>query len=152
MDKSVKFLCINNCYVLYVLLWIKYWLMWFESLLNFILLKSKKIPNISGIWVLSICLSVCLSVCLSIYLSIYRLVTYWCSSICIADCSESVSSLSLLQSVKVDWAHCIRSNCKDYWAEQSAPALKERISRGEGGGVRSFSTADTRSLHTATCH
>ncbi len=152
MDKSVKFLCINNCYVLYVLLWIKYWLMWFESLLNFILLNKKRFPTFPEFgFYLSVC-PVCLSVCLSIYLSIYRLVTYWCSSICIADCSESVSSLSLLQSVKVDWAHCIRSNCKDYWAEQSAPALKERISRGRGGGVKSFSTADTRSLHTATCH
>ncbi len=37
------------CYVLYVLLWIKYWLMWFESLLVFILFKFKKRSNISGI-------------------------------------------------------------------------------------------------------
>ncbi len=52
MDKSVKFLCLNICYVLYVLLWNrlwKYWLMWFESLLVFILFKFKKRPNISGI-------------------------------------------------------------------------------------------------------
>ncbi len=37
VDESVKFLCLNICYVLYVLLWIKYRLMWFESLLVFIL-------------------------------------------------------------------------------------------------------------------
>ncbi len=49
MDKSVKILSLNICYVLYVLLWIKYWLMWFESLLIFILFKFKKRPNISGI-------------------------------------------------------------------------------------------------------
>ncbi len=41
MDKSEKFLCLN-IYVLYVLLWTKYWLMWFESLLVFMLLKFKK--------------------------------------------------------------------------------------------------------------
>ncbi len=29
----VQFLRFNICYVLYVLLWIKYWIMWFESLL-----------------------------------------------------------------------------------------------------------------------
>ncbi len=34
-----------------VILWIKYWLMWFESLLVFILFKFKKRPNISGIQV-----------------------------------------------------------------------------------------------------
>ncbi len=34
-----------NIYVLCVLLWIKYWLMWLES----ILFKFKKHPNISGI-------------------------------------------------------------------------------------------------------
>ncbi len=33
--------------------WIKYWLMWFESLLVFILFKFKKRPNISGVWVVS---------------------------------------------------------------------------------------------------
>ncbi len=49
MHKIVKFLSLNICYVLYVLLWIKYWLMWFESLLVFILFKFKKRPNISGI-------------------------------------------------------------------------------------------------------
>ncbi len=37
VNKSSTFLCLNICYVLYVLLWIKYWLMWFESLLVFIL-------------------------------------------------------------------------------------------------------------------
>ncbi len=36
MDKSVKFLRLNICHVLWVLLWINYWLMWFESLLVFI--------------------------------------------------------------------------------------------------------------------
>ncbi len=46
LDKSVKFLRLNICYVLYVLLWIKYWLMWFESILVFILFKFKKRPNI----------------------------------------------------------------------------------------------------------
>ncbi len=50
VDKSVKFLCLN-CYVTYVLLWIKYWLVWFESLLVFMLFKFKKRPNISGFWV-----------------------------------------------------------------------------------------------------
>ncbi len=49
MHKIVKFLSLNICYVIYVLLWIKYWLMWFESLLVFILFKFKKRPNISGI-------------------------------------------------------------------------------------------------------
>ncbi len=39
----------KHCYVLYVLLWIKYWLVWFEILLVFILFKFKKHPNISGI-------------------------------------------------------------------------------------------------------
>ncbi len=48
MDKSVNFLSLN-IYVIYVLLWTKYWLMWFESLLVFILFKFKKRPNISGI-------------------------------------------------------------------------------------------------------
>ncbi len=43
MDKSVKFLRLN-IYVLYVLLWITYWLMWFESLLVLILFKFKKAP------------------------------------------------------------------------------------------------------------
>ncbi len=43
MDKSVKFLSLN-IYVLYILLWIKYWLMWFESLLVKILFKFKKRP------------------------------------------------------------------------------------------------------------
>ncbi len=36
-------------FFLYVLLWIKCWLMWFEILLVFILFKFKKRPNISGI-------------------------------------------------------------------------------------------------------
>ncbi len=44
MDKSVTFLHLNICYAIYVLLGIKYWLMWFESLL-----VLKKRPNISGI-------------------------------------------------------------------------------------------------------
>ncbi len=44
----VTFLSLNICYVIYVLLWTKYWLMWFESLLVFILFKFKKCPNISG--------------------------------------------------------------------------------------------------------
>ncbi len=51
VNKIVKFLSLNICYVIYVLLWIKYWLMWFESLLVFILFKFKKHHNISGIWV-----------------------------------------------------------------------------------------------------
>ncbi len=37
------------CYIIYVLLWLKYWLMWFEILLVFILFKFKKRPNISEI-------------------------------------------------------------------------------------------------------
>ncbi len=49
MDKSEKFLRLNICYVLYVLLWMKYWLMWFENLLVLILFKFIKRPNISGI-------------------------------------------------------------------------------------------------------
>ncbi len=44
-------ICSNICYVIYVLLWIKYCLMWFESLLVFIVFKKKKRPNISGIQV-----------------------------------------------------------------------------------------------------
>ncbi len=53
MHKIVKFLSLNNCYVIYVLLWIKYWLMWFEILLVFILFKfNLKHPNISIIRVL----------------------------------------------------------------------------------------------------
>ncbi len=51
VDKMYKFLSLNICYVIYVLLWIKCWLMWFEILLVFILLKFKKRPNISRIWV-----------------------------------------------------------------------------------------------------
>ncbi len=48
------------CYVLYVLLWIKYWLMWFEIILVFILFKktnkknSSQTPNIYGIRVVQI--------------------------------------------------------------------------------------------------
>ncbi len=45
MDKSVTFLSLNICYVIYVLLWITYWLMWFESLLVFILFKFKNVPK-----------------------------------------------------------------------------------------------------------
>ncbi len=36
-------------------MWIKYWLMWFESLLVFILFKFKKPPSISGIRVVNWC-------------------------------------------------------------------------------------------------
>ncbi len=46
MDKSVKFIRLNIYYVLYVPLWIKYWLMLFESLLVLIRFKFKKRPNI----------------------------------------------------------------------------------------------------------
>ncbi len=42
VHKIVKFLSLNICYVIYVLLWIKCWLMWFEILLVFILFKFKK--------------------------------------------------------------------------------------------------------------
>ncbi len=38
-------ICPNICYVIYVILWIKYCLMWFESLLVFILLKKKNVPT-----------------------------------------------------------------------------------------------------------
>ncbi len=54
MDKSVKCLRLNIFYVLYVLLWIKKILKWFESLLVFILFKFKKRPTISGIRVVQI--------------------------------------------------------------------------------------------------
>ncbi len=49
VDKSVKCISLNICYVFYVLLWIKYLLVWFESFLLLILFKFKKHPNISGI-------------------------------------------------------------------------------------------------------
>ncbi len=51
---GIKYL--NICYVIYVLLWIKCWLIWFEILLVFILglFKYKKCPNISGIRVVYI--------------------------------------------------------------------------------------------------
>ncbi len=49
VHKIVKFLSLNICYVIYVLVWIKYWLMWSEILLVFILFKFKKRPNISEI-------------------------------------------------------------------------------------------------------
>ncbi len=42
LDKSVTFLSLNICYVLFVLLWIKYLHMRFESLLVFILFKFIK--------------------------------------------------------------------------------------------------------------
>ncbi len=45
VHKIVKFLSLNICYVIYVLLWIKYWLMWFEILLVFILFKFKNVPT-----------------------------------------------------------------------------------------------------------
>ncbi len=49
VDKGVKYL-ILNINVINVLSWIKYWLMWFENFLVFILFKKKKKrPNISGI-------------------------------------------------------------------------------------------------------
>ncbi len=54
VHKIVKFLSLNICYVIYVLLWIKYWLMWFEIFLVLILFKFKKRHNISGIWVVII--------------------------------------------------------------------------------------------------
>ncbi len=51
VHRIVKFLSLN-IYVIYVLLSIKYWLMWFESLLVFILFKfKKKRPKISRIQV-----------------------------------------------------------------------------------------------------
>ncbi len=50
----VKFLSLNICYIIYVLLWIKHWLMWFEILLVLILFKFKKRPNISRIWIVFI--------------------------------------------------------------------------------------------------
>ncbi len=45
---EIKFLSLNICYVIYVLLWIKYG-SWFEIILVFILFKFKNRPNISGI-------------------------------------------------------------------------------------------------------
>ncbi len=49
LKSSWSMTSLNMCYVLYVLLWIKYWLMWFDSLLVFILFKFKKRPKMSGI-------------------------------------------------------------------------------------------------------
>ncbi len=46
--KRARFL-FKIVYVLYVPLWIKYWLKWFESLLGLILFKCKIFPNVSGI-------------------------------------------------------------------------------------------------------
>ncbi len=51
VHKIVKFLSLNICYVIYVLLWIKCWLMGFKIILVFILFQFKKRPNISGIQV-----------------------------------------------------------------------------------------------------
>ncbi len=51
MHTILQFLSLNNCYAIYVLLGIKYWLMGFEILLIFILFKFKKRPNISVIQV-----------------------------------------------------------------------------------------------------
>ncbi len=45
---------LSMLYVIYVLLWIKYWLMWFEILFVFILFKFEKCLNISGIQVVVI--------------------------------------------------------------------------------------------------
>ncbi len=50
MHKLLQFLGLN-IYVIHVLLWIKYWSMWFEIVLVFILFKFKKGPDISGIGV-----------------------------------------------------------------------------------------------------
>ncbi len=44
VDKKAEFLNLNICYMLCVLLWIKYWLMWFESLLVSVLFKFKNVP------------------------------------------------------------------------------------------------------------
>ncbi len=49
-----KKICLNICYVLYVLLCIKYWLMLFENLLVFILFQFKKRPNISSCTVFTV--------------------------------------------------------------------------------------------------
>ncbi len=68
VDKIVKFLSLNICYVIYVLLWITYWLMWFQILLVFILFKFKKCPNISGIRVVCVCVY---TVYIYIYIYIY---------------------------------------------------------------------------------
>ena len=54
MDTSVTFLHLNMCHVINALLWIKYWLMWFESLSDFILFQFKNRPNFSRIWVVYI--------------------------------------------------------------------------------------------------
>ncbi len=48
VHKIVQFLNLN-IYVIYVLLWIKYWLLWFEIILVLFLFKFKQLPNISGI-------------------------------------------------------------------------------------------------------
>ncbi len=70
--KWTKVLSLNICYVIYVLLWIKYWLMWFESLLVFILFKFKKRPNSSGIRV--VCMYIYICVYIYIYVYIYMCV------------------------------------------------------------------------------
>ncbi len=69
----IKFLSLNICYAIYVLLWIKYWLMWFEILLVFILLKFKKRPNTSGIRVVQRCIYIYIYRCIYIYIYIYIL-------------------------------------------------------------------------------
>ncbi len=44
---EMSFLSLNICYVIHVLLWIKYWLMWFKIILVFILFKFKICPKVS---------------------------------------------------------------------------------------------------------
>ena len=45
VDKSVKCPSWNICYLIHYLLWIKYWLMWFGSILVLILFKFKNVPT-----------------------------------------------------------------------------------------------------------
>ncbi len=45
-----KFLSLNICYVIYVLLWIKYWHIWFEILLVLILFQLKNVPTFPEFW------------------------------------------------------------------------------------------------------
>ncbi len=123
MVKSVKCMCLNICYVLYVLLWIKYCLMWFENLLVFILFKLKK-HNISGIWVVRRERTTCSSLledsilyCFVIFLCnglINTLRTLWCK--------VSVRDTFLgLRIRKNTHSKISDSVCKDFYSRRMSP-------------------------------
>ncbi len=107
MHKIVKYLSLNICYVIYVLSWIKYWLMWFESLLVFILFKFKKRPNISGTRVVYCMLS-------------YSFAALICSvsSWCVADFSDRSLCVSARLPLKIScWKEHLWSDAElhDVW-------------------------------------